>query len=215
MKGLQLLALLGLTITAAAQSTYEAVYDSTNSTVTTQVTGTGGWIFQATNGITVTSVGCLNSIVSDLGTVLVGLWGGADQLLASNLITTSSMLVNQSRYESVEPVVLLPGQTFHLGIFSTSAPGGVMTFNVVNVSTNLPDLGGSASFASDIELVGIASGTGGFAFPTAYPSGTGAILLGPNFLFFRNGEVPEPSVLTLLGLGALALLARRRCALPC
>src|SRR5215470_11768968 len=79
------------------------------------VVGTAGWTFQPLTPISVTSLGCFDYILNanSQSPMSVGLWADNGTLLASNSVTASSPLVDQSRYEPITPVTLTPGLTYH------------------------------------------------------------------------------------------------------
>src|SRR5438552_13803075 len=135
MKILLQIAALALVLTAKAQGNSEAVLNFSSS-LAGSVNGTAGWSFQPLSSITVTGLGAFNYIVANQGNIAVGLWNSAGALLASNTITASSGLTNQTRYESITPVLLDSGSTYHLGAFALNS--GTILVNVVS-----PDLGGS------------------------------------------------------------------------
>ena len=202
MKKLLSLAVLAATWTACAQGTFEAI-QSYDYNVTGSVTATAGWTFQTTNFLSVTSLGCFADVFVNNATVSaiqVGLWAPDGSLLASNTVTPSSTLFDQTRYVSITPVTLNPGQLYHIGVFYG---GGALGLDVP-----IPATGGSVSPAPEIQLGGTALSSSGFSFPAEQSGTGGSIYGGPNFRY-QNG-VPEPSSWLLLGLGGLLLNARWR-----
>ena len=203
MRFLLAIAVLASAWTAGAQGTSEAILGYNNNSAVGLFTNTAGWTFQTAGAITVTELGCLTNFLFHNGSssqIQVGLWTPGGSLLASNLITSSSVLSNQSRYEPITPVVLSPGQDYHIGAF---LPSGSFSLDAA-----LPFFGGSVSNSTAIVLLGTAQGSGSFfSSPIAEPGTAGGAYLGPNFLY-RN--VPEPSSWLLLGLGGCLLAARRR-----
>ena len=202
MKKLLSLAVLAATWTACAQGTFEAiqsyVYDVSGS-----VTATAGWTFQTTTPLSATSLGCFADVFvnnTTVNAIQVGLWAPDGSLLASNTVTPSSTLFDQTRYVSITPVLLNPGQLYHVGIFYG---GGTLGLDIPGSS-----IGGSVSPAPEIQLGGTAVSSSGFAFPAEVPGTSGSIYAGPNFRY-QNG-VPEPSAWLLLGLGGVLLAARLR-----
>jgi hypothetical protein len=190
--------------TASAQGTFQAVL-SYSTDISSYFAGTAGWTFQTTGFLTVTELGCFDYVfgANNQGPIEVGLWAPDGSPLASNTITSGSPLVGQTRYESITPVFLDPGQVYHLGAFSPSNN----TFTIF-LDFATPATGGSVVTSPDIQLGASARASGNFASPAAVPGTGGALYLGPNFQY-RNG-VPEPSSSLLLGLAGALLAVRRR-----
>jgi hypothetical protein len=187
--------------TAGAQGTSEAVLGFSNAG-TALFNGAAGWTFQTTTTVTVTELGCLADFFpnNDATQIQVGLWGPGGSLLASNTITSTSSLTDQSRYESVAPVALNPGQTYSVGVYYPAE------FSLDGAG---PSYGGSVTNSEDIILLGTAQGHDGFSAPPAEPGTAGNSYLGPNFQY-EGPLVPEPSSCLLLALGGALLAARRR-----
>jgi hypothetical protein len=187
--------ILSATCLGRAQGSIEALPAFTQGSINASVFGTGGWTFHPLEGLQVTELGCLDFLISDQGEMTIGFWDNFGTLLASRTIGSTNELVNQTRYGVVTPFLLSAGQTYRLGAYSSS--GGVF----LNLIGQPPDLDGSATLDARLQLGASASGAGGFVFPgTLGPAGS--MYPGPTFRF-RN--IPEPSVFSLLGLGALAL----------
>jgi len=194
------IAALVLVSTAIAQGNSEAVQNFSSSTAGS-VNGTVGWTFTTLNSLSVTGLGVFNYVVAGQGSIQVGLWADNGTLLASNTITATSGFTNQTRYESIQPVLLLPGNIYHIGAF---APGGTILVDVVS-----PDVGGSVTISPDIHLRGTAeSGGNTFGFPAENTPLDAGIYLGPNFRY--SASVPEPSTFTLFIAGSAALVTFRR-----
>jgi len=177
MKYLLSLAALAATCNGLAQGPAEAIlgYESSG---TIQVAATLGWTFESTNAFAVTQLGCFTNVFAAypfVTSIQVGLWNDSGLLLASNSITPSSSLFDQTRYESITPVWLPFGHVYHLGV---SCPGSSLGLDVVG-----PTLGGSVSVSPGIQVDAIACADGGFAFPVAEPGTPGSIIAGPNFRF--------------------------------
>jgi hypothetical protein len=179
---------------ANAQGTFEAITGYVGGSTAVNVFGTGGWTFQVSSGLSVTELGCFTNVVGSQGTIQVGLWSNGGGLLASNSITTASSLVNQTYYDSITPVALVPGQTYRIGAYSAS--GSILLTEVG------PGLGGSFTPSADVNPGAGARADGGFVFPGTTDV-SGSMFLGPNFIYNRN--VPEPSAWALFGLGLLGL----------
>jgi Domain of unknown function (DUF4082)/PEP-CTERM motif len=186
--------------TACGQGTFEAVTSYTNASATSW-DGTAGGTFQVTRPESLTALGCFDYVFGlNPGTIQVGLWDDAGNLIASNTISSDSPLVNQSRYQSITPVPLDPGQLYHLGAYSTNG--------TINLDVAAPSLGGSVVTAAQITLADSARAEGGFFSPVSVPSTPGALYLGANFQF--QDRVPEPSSGLLVGLAGLLFLVCRR-----
>jgi hypothetical protein len=165
--------------TAGAQGTSEAIlgYDA-NGYARLFSGRTAGWTFQVSTPITVTELGCLADFFPSNPTatqVEVGLWAPDGSLLASNSINPGSTLVDQSRYESIDPVALNTNLTYQIGVYFPDDTFGL--------DLALPIFGGSVALSPKILLLGTAKGTSGFTAPAAEPGGAGGAYLGPNFLF--------------------------------
>jgi hypothetical protein len=171
------LAALLVTGTALAQGASEAILDYEPSGALAYAP-TLGWTFESTNAFAVTQLGCFAKVfeVYPLVTsVQVGLWNNSGLLLASNSITPTSSLVNQTRYESITPVALAPGQVYHLGVYYS---GDSLGLDVAG-----PTVGGSVTVTPEIQVDGVALTSSSFASPVAMPGTAGSIIAGPNFRF--------------------------------
>lgn len=203
-----LLAILLLTAgyKAGAQGTSEAVLGFNNNGVTGSFLGTAGWTFQVTNSVTVTQLGCLADFFVNNSTttpVQVGLWGSGATALASVFVTPSSSLQGQSLYETISDLEIVPGQTYHIGVYF----GGLL----YSLNVAAPYLGGSLDTASFITAISGAQSATGFASPPTQTGTSGAAYLGPNFQYRTGPPVPEPACGALLLLGGMLLAwARRR-----
>jgi hypothetical protein len=198
------LALSAATCTAFAQGTLdtEAILSYSNSApVIAFVSGTSGWTFQTTEPQLATHLGCFAYVFVNqpaITAIDVGLWDHSGLLRAFASITPGSTLSNLTRYESITPVSLEPGEIYHLGVHYG---GGAIGLEVVGGG-----VGGSVSLSDKIQLRATARAVTGFAFPQEVAGTFGSIYAGPNL---RYG-VPEPSSWLLLGLGGLLLAATRR-----
>ena len=194
---LQLLAIVTV-FAANAQGTFEGITGYSQSIVGTEQ-GTSGWTFQTANGIVLTALGAFDYLVGAQGPISVGLWNSSGTLLASHLVASSSSLTNQTRYESITPILLSPGQVYTVGAYSSSGSLLLQAF--------FPGSGGSVSTSSDILLRGYANNpSASFGFPTEIGGASGGVLFGPNFLYH---EIPEPDSIALVCMGGLACLGLR------
>ena len=177
MKYLLSLAALAATFTGLAQGPSEAILGFETSGVIGYA-ATLGWTFESTNAFAVTQLGCFTNVFADYPdatSVQVGLWNDSGLLLASNSITPSSSLVDQTRYESITPVALASGQVYHLGV---SYPGGSLGLDVAGAT-----VGGSVTADPEIQVDAVALANGSFASPVALAGTSGSIVVGPNFRF--------------------------------
>ena len=190
MKFLLSLAALTVTCNALAQRTSEAILSYADS-ISGYADTTVGWTFQTTNSFTVTDLGCFAKVFSDnpaITSVQVGLWDDSGLLLASNSITPSSMLFDETRYQPITQARFDPG-TYHLGVYPF---GGGISLDVAGPST-----GGSVSAFPGFVVTGVAIATnGGFAFPPTVPGTGGSIQAGPNFQFLHQSQ-NQPTVTNL------------------
>jgi len=187
--------------TAYGQGTIEAIQGYSNPNPTAVFwDGTVGGTFTVTNHITVTALGCFDYLFAlNSGTIEVGLWDSTGALIASNTISSTSPLVNQSRYLPINPVVLNPNQTYSMGAFSTN---GSIFLNIA-----APSLGSSLTNAPELVLGNSARFEGAFAAPIAVADTAGALYLGANFEI--QNSVPEPAVGLLAGVAGLLVVAYR------
>jgi hypothetical protein len=113
-----LLCLIALTTTLAVEAqTSEALLDYSPNLNELGYGYTAGWSFQPATNISLTALGAFQYLVANSGNI-VGLWDASGALLASNSITASSLLVNQSLYEPITPVSLSADETYYLGAYS-------------------------------------------------------------------------------------------------
>src|SRR5664279_2281405 len=120
MKFLLSLAALAVTCTGLAQGTSEAIVNYSDSISSFGIGSTAGWTFQTTTPVNATALGCFARVFIDnptINSIEVGLWNNSGALLASNSITPSSQVTGQSLYQSITPVLLNPGETFHIGAY--------------------------------------------------------------------------------------------------
>lgn len=199
MKKLVLAWLLSATAVFAQGTSQEAVVSVTPSVVG-QVFGTAGWTFQVNGAIDLMQLGAFTNVVVGQGpTIAVGLWSSDGTLLRSAAVSAAGQLVNNSYYNSVEPLRLVPAQTYHIGVFAPVVGG-------IALSLYDGQAGDTITLGSQVQLGGYAESTGGtFAFPTPVPNGQNAMWVGANFRY-----TPEPSTAALAGMGFAIVFGLRK-----
>lgn len=158
-----------------------------------------GWRFTMSTDATVTSLGLL-----DLGNPgfasdhMVGLFAVSQPTVALATVSlssgTSGYALDGSRWADLSSTVTLTS--------------GVEYYLLAdNFSVDMYAYGTGVSYAADVNWLGYTDGSSNsiFSNPTHYTGLPGD--LGPNF---RYEAVPEPATLIALGLGASALLRRKR-----
>lgn len=191
MKLLFAIAALAATFSALAQEASEAILGYTG-TISAFVDTTAGWTLQTTQAVTVTELGCFAKVFNEnpaVTSIQVGLWDHNGTLLASNAITPGSELLNLTRYESVTPVSLAPGKTYHLGVYYS---GGGIGLDAAGAAA-----GGSVSTSAGIQLAATALSTAGFAFPAEQAGTGGSIYAGPNFRFLPSQPLLNQPLLNI------------------
>jgi hypothetical protein len=190
-KTLFCLLILAATLAANAQDTIALQsYIPTDEGV---ASGIVGWSFRPLTNVSVTALGCFDYIVSNAPEpMLIGLWAADGTLLASNGISTNSILIDQTRYAPIEPVLLSTNQTYYLGAFPTS--GGMV------IEAFAPEDGpGYASMAPEIQLnTAVYSTNVSFTFPESIGGPPDSAIFAPNFEF-QDGIVPPVLNITLAG----------------
>ena len=93
-------------------------------------------------------------------------------------ITPASILFDQTRYESITPVALDPGQTYHLGVYYSGGGIGLDVAGPRLVARCLPRR------RLSVGRHGLSNA--GFAFPPEVAGTAGSIYAGPNFRFLSQ-----------------------------
>lgn len=162
---------------------------------------TVGWRFSVDRPVIVTHLGFWDGDFATLPMLNshdVALWDSSGLLLASNTVQASSPLTGQFRYEPVSNLVIGPG-TYNLGAFY---PGP--NTNADGYLTGTTGITMAAGFMMLNTLRDPDGPQSGLVFPSVATAPGGRF--GPNLLFV---EVPEPSVLSVLGILALMCVRRR------
>lgn len=187
MKNLLCLLILAATVAVKAQDTTAIL--SYAPTVGGYVTGTGGWSFQPLTNVTVTALGCFDYIITNQpGPVWVGLWAADGSLLASNSVSTNSVLVNDAWYAPISPVPLLTNETYSVAAFSPAGPMIISAFTP-------GDGGGYVDTSPEIQLgMAVATTNASFVFPETIIGPAGSAILAPNFEFHDGIAAPVLSI---------------------
>ena len=194
MKTLKVLTALALLVPATICSASEGILTYSINDVGT-IDGTAGWSFKPTTGISVTSLGVFQDVITSQSPLTVGLWAQNGTLLASATVTSSDPQFDLSVYQSITPVTLTAGLTYYLGAYSASG-------SIFDAPAENPP-GGSATTSPEIQLGTAVWATNGVStFPNTVVGPPGSAILVPNFEF---STVPEPAVGALLVLGGSIL----------
>ncbi len=163
---------------------------------------TEGWRFTANSDIQVMRLGVWDLSSDGLNTSHdVGLWDPSGNLLASGTVAagTAGALINDFRYVSIAPVDLEAGHEYLIGALYVPSPmDNFLAGDSSNTFTSDPRI----TWRNHVRYSALPDA------PLTFPSEEGGIYagaFGPNFTF-----TPEPATLTLLALGGMAMMARRR-----
>jgi hypothetical protein len=198
---LALLAITALPTTAQAQSpavtgfTVGSIFSSFNADETI------GWRFQALGDLDVSSLGYWDQTPGDnlASTHEVGLWTDAGALLGSITVQVNSGLVGSFRYEPLSsPISLTSGSFYRVGARDTDTDSDNYTSAVSGITTDV-----NIFFNQSI----VSPNGSGFAFPSTLSGSQGRF--GPNLLVSASAA-PEPASLSLLALGGIVALRKRR-----
>ncbi|HWQ90636.1 MAG TPA: PEP-CTERM sorting domain-containing protein, partial [Clostridia bacterium] len=165
------------------------------------VPGTSGWTFKPNGSIAIGQLGAFSRIIADQGEVTVGVWSSGGTLLRSATVNSGGELRENSYFSTIDPLFLVPLQTYHVGVYSSS--GSIF----MDIYDPLAAPGDTISLSPLMILGGLASSPTGFSFPAAENQGDGAMYLGPNLVFL---PIPEPGSMALIGLAAGCFLFFRR-----
>jgi hypothetical protein len=134
-----------------------------------------GWRFNISAPLEISDLGVW--IDSDGLTVShqVGIWDGSQALVASTTVSPGGTVVGDWIYESITPVVLMPGDTFTAGVVYASTDGDSYISGASSVTTHsdVTWLNGVYPSAGDL----------GFVYPTEDSAASSGGRFGPNFLF--------------------------------
>ena len=165
---------------------------------------TVGWSFVANQNLVVEGLGVYDVDGDGLGMAAeLGLWAETGQMLLASATVpagTSEPLTSGFRFVPVSPVNLVAGQTYVLG-FNTLRGGDLAYHNVPSFTTS-PLITYGQPRNSDANT--------GFAFPDIFDARIPNGIFGPNVLFQDSTPIPEPATVSLLGIGAAAVV-RWRC----
>ena len=190
--------MISATFAARAQGTFDAMIVSGDNPVGGVFPGVAGWTFQTLYPVTLTDLGCFQTVIDGNGTAIrVGLWANDGTLLVSRVVSSTSPLINTIRYEPVDSLLLQPNVTYHLGAYSSSG----------SIGLNLAGPGYSdytLAPALDPTSIHRTENVSGFAAPSVVPGS----LVFPVGADVRYSAVPEPSALALLALGGVAMIWR-------
>jgi hypothetical protein len=168
-----------------------------------------GWEFVPTSNLMVTELGLFNGLLGSAAgnpngfqqAHVVAIWDISGDLLtsASMAAGTSAPLIGNFRFENAPSALLSAGQHYVIGAYYPSPVSDAFT------DRSLGDP--SIQIDSNVSFVSmrVLGSPGGITFPTlSYPQDVGEF--GPDFMFTL---VPEPTVFSLFGFGAAALVVFR------
>jgi hypothetical protein len=169
-----------------------------------------GWEFVPTSNLMVTELGLFNGLLgSGAGNPngfeqshVIAIWDIAGHLLTSASLAagTSAPLVGNFRFVNAPPALLSAGHHYVVGAYYPAPVSDAFTERFLGDSSVQID--SNVSFIS----LRLAGSPGGITFPTfSHPQYLGEF--GPNFMFT---VVPEPTMFSLAGFGAAALVVFRR-----
>ena len=168
-----------------------------------------GWEFVPTSNLMVTKLGLFNGMLgSGEGNPngfqqahVVAIWDSSGNLLTSAAMAagTSAPLIGNFRFVNALSALLSAGHHYVIGAYYPAPVSDAFTERFPGDSSVQVD--SNVSFVS----MRVAGSPGGITFPTlSYPQYLGEF--GPNFMFT---VVPEPTLFSLFGFGAVALVVFR------
>ena len=163
---------------------------------------TRGYTIDVTQPFAISALGVFDSGGEALyNNHIVSVWNASGALIASVTVPagTGGELVNQFRYAPITPVILAAGD-YTVGVYYPTSTQGFMDLGDPGIF-NISDVAVNPAFS----ILGYEFAHPGYADPAH--DLTDEVNFGADFLIT---QVPEPSTLALIGLGAVALLARRR-----
>lgn len=134
-----------------------------------------GYRFQVSAPLEVDQLGVWNDTDGLTSSHEVGIWDGAQVLLASVVVTPAGSVIGDWTYGSITPVTLVPGQTYTAGVLYTPTDGDSYISGASAVTTD-PNV-------TWINGVYPAAGELGFVYPANDSSPSSVGRFGPNFTF--------------------------------
>jgi hypothetical protein len=156
-----------------------------------------GMVFTANSTFSIDALGFYN--FDGVADGIVAIYDGSGGLLTSTTVTLLDPLVDGYFYKTISPITLTSGSQYVVDEFSSN---GIWSFGDEPTT--------SAEITFNYHDYTYASG---LAFPTISFDAAGSAYYGPNFWIASETAAPEPSTLSLLVPGLLALLgvaARQR-----
>ena len=106
---------------------------------------------------------------------IAGIWDDTQTLLADATVGPSSPVVSGFRYQTITPIVLMPGTTYTIGAVYTSTDDDAYISGASGLTTATEVVWMNAVYPS--------GGSLGFAYPTMDSAASSQGRFGPNFLF--------------------------------